>query len=318
MMAGSLFAGVLEGFGRAAGSGCSFEDRNADAVKEDALDPSLTREEHMPHSDLKKLQQENAELHQRIRDLEQQLLQAEKLSSVGVLAFSITHEFNNILTTVINYAKIGLRNKQTESRDKAFDRILAAGQRASKITTGMLSYARSRPDRRESMSLAQLVADIMMLVEKDLQKHRVEWHVDVESEPHAIVNASQIQQVILNLIINARQAMPDGGTLVIRIRRNEAQAVGEIEVSDSGAGIPAETLPKIFDRFFTTKTTDAAGQGGTGLGLALCREVIEAHEGRIRVESAVGRGTRFTLKLPLADGPTPPSPAPESVNHSAG
>lgn len=221
----------------------------------------------MPHSDLKKLQQENAELHQRIRDLEQQLLQAEKLSSVGVLAFSITHEFNNILTTVINYAKIGLRNKQTESRDKAFDRILSAGQRASKITTGMLSYARSQPDRRESMSLAQLVADIMMLVEKDLQKHRVEWHVDVESEPHAIVNASQIQQVVLNLIINARQAMADGGTLIIRIRRNEAESVGEIEVSDSGAGIPAETLPKIFDRFFTTKTTDAAGQGERGWAL---------------------------------------------------
>ena len=106
--------------------------------------------------------------------------------------------------------------------------------------------------------------------------------------------------MLLNLIINARQAMDAGGQLTIQVRRNTEAGVGEISVRDSGKGIPAETLRKIFDPLFTTKTPDAQGQGGTGLGLSMAREVIEAHHGRIRVESAIGQGTTFTLKLPLA------------------
>jgi signal transduction histidine kinase len=116
-----------------------------------------------------------------------------------------------------------------------------------------------------------------------------------------VVNPSQVQQVLMNLIINARQAMEAGGTLSIAIRRNDETRMGEVLVRDTGSGIPADKLPHIFETFYTTKVADEQGQGGTGLGLALCKEVMESHHGRIRVESAAGRGTTFTLKFPLAE-----------------
>lgn len=241
-----------------------------------------------------------AALEQQITELRQQLLESQKMSTVGALASSITHEFNNILTTVINYAKLGLRHKDDDSRDKAFNKILAAGQRASRITTGMLAYARNKSDRRDEIDLAQLVDEVLLLVEKDLEVHRVKVEVNTQGDPRANVNVGHLQQVLLNLIINARQAMVGGGRLVIGIKANREENWAEVSVKDSGAGIPPDNLRKIFDRFFTTKTADNQGQGGTGLGLALCRDVIEAHQGRIRVESTVGKGTTFTLKLPLA------------------
>src|SRR5690606_26045834 len=107
----------------------------------------------------------------------------------------------------------------------------------------------------------------------------------------------------LNLIINARQAMDGGGDLTVSVAVSRETGLAEISVADSGSGIPADKLPHIFDPFFSTKTADQHGQGGTGLGLSLCREIIEAHKGRIRVESTPGVGTTFTLKLPLADLP---------------
>lgn len=241
-----------------------------------------------------------AELEQQLTQMQQQLMQAEKMSTVGVLASSITHEFNNILTTVINYAKMGLRHKDEAIREKSFTKILAAGQRAAKITTGMLSYARSNGDHKESHEVDQLIEDVLILVEKDLQSHRISLVKKFEQQPNATVNANQIQQVILNLVINARQAMDEGGTLTISLRENQAEQFAEISIRDTGCGIPAQTLPKIFDSFFSTKKADQAGQGGSGLGLAMCKDVIEDHHGRIRVESTPGKGTAFTLKLPLA------------------
>ncbi len=240
------------------------------------------------------------QLQQQLQAMKQQLLQAQKMSTVGTLASSITHEFNNILTTIINYAKMGLRHQDAATREKAFNKILDASQRAAKITTGMLAYARNRSDRREPFDLVVLVQDVLVLVEKDLQKHRVSLETEFVDHPVAEVNTSQIQQVLLNLIINARQAMSGGGRLKISVRTNAAEGFGEIAVQDTGCGIPPEKLPHIFDPFFSTKQADEQGQGGTGLGLALCREIIENHRGRIRVESVVGRGTTFTLKLPLA------------------
>src|SRR5262249_45901035 len=189
-----------------------------------------------------------AELERKLVDLQQQLAQAQKMSTVGALASSMTHEFNNILTTIINYAKLGLRHKDAATREKAFDKILAAGQRASKITTGMLSYARRGSDRREPTDLVALVREVLVLVAKDLQVHRVGLQTTLADSPIlAEINAGQIQQVLLNLIINARQAMEGGGQLAIQVKVNAEAGVGEISVRDSGHGIPAETLRKIFD-----------------------------------------------------------------------
>lgn len=244
---------------------------------------------------------EVVELQHRIAELESLLLQAQKLTTVGELASSITHEFNNVLTTVINYAKLGLRNPDPASRDKAFEKILAAGQRASRITTGLLSYARRGTTRREATDLVMLTRDVLVLVEKELEQARVRLELKLPEKPVCSeINAGQLQQVLLNLVVNARQAMPQGGALSLSLAADTRRRVAVLQVQDTGTGIAPEHLPRLFQPFFTTKRADGNGQGGNGLGLSLCRDVVEAHQGRITCQSELGRGTRFVVELPLA------------------
>ncbi len=241
-----------------------------------------------------------------LESLRRQLMQAQRLTSLGELASSVAHEFNNILTTILNYAKIGLKNEDTAARTKALEKILAASERAAKITGGMLGFARAKTDERKPTDMVTLVGEVLVLVEKDLQKHRIKLDKRFRGRPHAVVSATQIQQIILNLVINARQAMPPGGHLRIEVRENADTNLVEVIIADTGSGIPAEQLRRIFEPFFTTKSgPDDTGNGGTGLGLAVCRDIIEAHNGRIRVESLVGRGTTFTVKLPACTAHTP-------------
>lgn len=243
-------------------------------------------------------QQTIADLQQQLEQMQKQLEQSERMSTVGTLASSITHEFNNILMTVINYAKMGTRHKEEATRDKAFDKILAAGQRAAKITTGMLAYARGKEGHRDRISLAQLVNDVLVLVEKDLQVHRIQLDLNLDPAVEANVDAIAVQQVMMNLIINARQAMSEGGTLSIGVKLTE-QKWAELTVKDTGVGIPAEKLPHIFERFYTTKKVDQQGQGGTGLGLSHCKDVMVSHQGKVKVQSQPNNGTLFVLQFPI-------------------
>jgi signal transduction histidine kinase len=240
--------------------------------------------------------------------MRRQILALQRVSSLGVLAGGICHELNNALTPILNYAKLGLRNPDPEYRRRAFEKILEAAQRASAITGGVLGLARPRADQLESTDLVRLVQEVLLLVNKDLSRGRVRVDFQADGTPHARVNPSQIQQVLLNLIINARQAMPRGGTVCIRVRQDASGRLSEISVADTGMGIAPADLRRIFEPFFTTKTgPDASGQGGTGLGLAVCRDIVEAHHGRLRAESRVGQGTTFTLRLPACPAPTPQS-----------
>ena len=246
---------------------------------------------------------DSAPTREQIESLQRQLLQSQRLCSLGALAASVAHEFNNILTTVINYAKIGLNNKDEAARTKSLEKILAASERAAKITGGMLGFARAKPDERKATNVVQLVREVLVLAEKDLSKHRVklETRFAAGTPVQAIISATQIQQIILNLIINARQAMPQGGHLRVEARESTDAGMVEIIVADTGSGIAPDQLRHIFDPFYTTKDgPDDTGKGGTGLGLSICRDIIEAHNGRIRVESIVGRGTTFTVRLPSA------------------
>jgi signal transduction histidine kinase len=138
--------------------------------------------------------------------------------------------------------------------------------------------------------------------------------------PEVLAMGNQIQQVLLNLLINARQAMSSGGRLIIRLVHDEGAETVDLILRDTGSGIAPDKLPRIFEPFFTTKSgPDETGKGGTGLGLASCRQIIEAHHGRIRVESTVGKGTQFTIKLPVAKkelaAPAIPS-TPESLREA--
>ena len=250
----------------------------------------------------------NTSLQRKLEQLEAELRHARRLSALGDLVSTTTHEFNNILTTIINYAKLGLRHKDEASRDKALTKILAAAGRAEKITNGVLGMARNRGHERIPTDLAKLIESSLVLLEREMQKYRIQIVTQFEPAPLALVCGNEIQQVLLNLLTNARQAMSRGGQILIRIASDPATNTVDLTVRDSGAGIPPEVLPRIFDRYFTTKQgPDSTGKGGTGVGLAMCREIIESHQGKIRVESTVGAGTAFTLKLPIAKAGAAPS-----------
>lgn len=231
--------------------------------------------------------------------LRQQLLQAQRLSSVGALASSVAHEFNNILTTIINYAKLGLRGAADPGQKQAFEKILKGSQRAATIVSGMLGFARNQSSRRADVDLVRLVEEVLLLTEKDLSKHRIQVDKRYHARPIVPVVAGQIEQILINLVINARQAMPTGGRLRVDVRDNAAAGMAEVRIADTGVGIPADQLRLIFEPFYTTKDPDEHGHGGTGLGLSVCRQIIEQHQGRIRVESVIGKGSTFTVKLPL-------------------
>jgi signal transduction histidine kinase len=231
--------------------------------------------------------------------LRAELVRAQRLTALGELVGTTTHEFNNALMTIINYAKLGLRHKDDATRDKALDRILAAAQRAERITNSVLGMARNRAADFAPVELAPLVDESLVLLEREMQKYRVAVRREYAPAPAVRAVGNQIQQVLLNLATNARQAMPTGGELTVRIAHDAAAGFVDLTVRDSGTGIPREKLPRIFDRYYTTKSgPDATGKGGTGVGLSTCKDIVEAHHGRIRVESSVGKGTAFTIRLP--------------------
>lgn len=238
--------------------------------------------------------------------LRRQVTALQRISSLGILAGGVFHELNNALTPIVSYAKLGLRNPDPNYRERALKRIEEAARRATSITGSVLNLSRPGrdPDHREPVDLGRLVDDVVMLVGKDLNRHNVRLDVQVAGRPFARANAIQIQQVLINLLINARQAMPEGGLVGLRLAVDATGRMVELSVADHGVGIAPDDLRRIFEPFFSTKTgPDAGGLGGTGLGLAVCRDIIEAHHGRIRAESRRGRGSTFTLLLPACPPP---------------
>jgi signal transduction histidine kinase len=231
-----------------------------------------------------------------------QLLDARKQASLGELLGTTTHEFNNALTTILNYARLGLRHRDQPTRDKALERILSAGTRAAKITASVLSMSRNRATRFEPVDMTVLVEDVLVLLEREMMKYRVQVEREFAPVPRVSANPGQLQQVLINLMVNARQAMPNGGRLILRLAHDEATGFVDVMVRDTGSGMTPEVMRRIFEPHFTTKAgPDETGKGGSGMGLASCREIVEAHRGRIRVESAPGRGTAMTIRLPVLD-----------------
>jgi signal transduction histidine kinase len=245
-----------------------------------------------------------AELSAELAALRRQVVALQRVSSLGVLAGSVCHELNNALTPVLSYAKLGLRNPDPAFRVRAFEKILDGAQRASTITGGVLGLARPRADRRSATDLSRLTQEVLNLLNKDLSKARVQVDYHSEGSPHARIIPAQIQQVLLNLIINARQAMPGGGTVKVRVQLDPTGQQAELSIGDTGTGIAPDDLRRIFDPFFTTKLgPDETGMGGTGLGLSVCRDIVESHRGRLRAESRPNQGTTFTLILPACPAP---------------
>ncbi len=245
------------------------------------------------------VQEQVAELERTIERLRNQLSQSQRLATIGELTSTTTHEFNNLLMTIMNYAKLGLRHKDEPTRDKALGKIMDASNRAAKVTQTILGLARNRTGEAEPTSLETIIRDTLVLLERELHRYRILVETDFDPVPMALVEGNQIQRVLINLLTNARQAIGESGVIKIRLSFDSLTECVVLMVRDSGKGIAPENMPRIFDSFFSTKNgPDASGKGGTGLGLSACREIIEEHRGKIRVESTLGKGTAFYIRLP--------------------
>lgn len=247
------------------------------------------------------LEQERDQLAAEVASLRRQLLDMQKAASLGELLGTTTHEFNNALTTILNYAKMGLRHKDEPTRDKALTRILSASTKAAKITASVLGMARSRSSRMEPVQLEAVIEDALVLLEREMMKYRVQVEREFAEVPKIQGNPGQIQQVLLNLMVNARQAMEGGGRLILRLAPALNGTCVDLTVRDTGSGMEPDVMRRMFEPNFSTKAgPDETGKGGSGLGLAACLEIVEGHRGRIRVESTPGKGTAITVRFPIS------------------
>jgi len=228
--------------------------------------------------------------------LEQQLLQREKLSSIGLLAAGVAHEVNTPLAGISSYAQMLLKQiSEDDPKHTLLEKIRVQTLRASGIVNNLLNFSRTGDAQFREVDINRVLEDTIQLLEPQLRNTSIELvrRYD-ENLPVAFGNVSKLQQVFMNLILNARDAMHGGGRLTIETRVSDTFAV--IELSDTGVGIAPENIARIYDPFFTTKEV---GQG-TGLGLALSYGIIQEHSGRIFVDSRPGEGAHFTIKLPAA------------------
>jgi len=233
--------------------------------------------------------------------MQEQLIQAEKLSSLGGILSGVAHELNNPLTAIIGNAQLLSRMDITTEIKKKLDTIYRESFRCTKIVGGLLSFAREHKPERIMTDINQVIMEAYKLREYELRVDDVSLRTDLDAKiPEIYVDPYQIQQVLINLINNAYHALRDtgGGTVMIKSRCEKNSIV--IECIDDGPGIPDEIKRKIFDPFFTTKETGE----GTGLGLSICYGIVTEHDGSIEVESHPGFGTRFIVSLPISEGVT--------------
>jgi PAS domain S-box-containing protein len=231
--------------------------------------------------------------------LEEQLQISEKMASIGLLAAGVAHEVNTPLTGISSFTQMLLEGADPQDpRTHVLEKIERQTFRAAKIVNGLLNL--SRPGAAgggdvTTVDVNTVVTDVLSLLEHQFHLQRVTVRRELSEQPIALLGVEQkLQQVFLNLFLNAKDAMPKGGWLSIATRVNKGQAV--VEVSDTGSGIPSEYLARIYDPFFTTK---AIGKG-TGLGLSISYGIVREHDGSIDCDSSIGQGTRFTLRFPLA------------------
>jgi two-component system NtrC family sensor kinase len=231
--------------------------------------------------------------------LEAQLTQADKLSSIGLLAAGVAHEINTPLAVISSYAQMLSKQLRGDARlGSVMDKITQQSFRAAEIANGLLNFSRTSTTEFRETNLNQVIRDTLSLLEHQFKTAQIAVDLDLAEElPPIHGNPGKLQQVFLNLLLNAKEAMPGGGRLSIATRVN-----GQVEalISDSGSGIAPEHLKRIYDPFFTTKTMPRPGdRRGTGLGLSVSYGIIQEHAGKIHVESAVGAGTTFHLEFPL-------------------
>jgi PAS domain S-box-containing protein len=228
--------------------------------------------------------------------LEDQLMQTEKLTSLGLLAAGVAHEVNTPLAVISNYIQMLAKQFPTDDpRNVLIEKIVKQTFRASEIVNNLLNFSRVGSAQFAEVNLNHVLEETLSLVTHPFKTAHVEVVRQLQDDlPPVLGSTNRLQQVFLNLFMNARDAMPSGGVLEVRTICNNGSV--EVEVADSGVGIPSDHLKRIFDPFFTTKTSGR----GTGLGLSVSYGIIKEHAGKIDVRSTPGRGTAFRLEFPVA------------------
>jgi two-component system, NtrC family, sensor kinase len=233
-------------------------------------------------------------------ELEAQLSQADKLSSIGLLAAGVAHEVNTPLAVISSYTQMLAKQLQSDPQKSGLlEKITRQTFRASEIVNNLLNFSRTSGTEIADVDVNKVIAETLALLEHQFKVARVEVENALTPKLQPIQgNAGKLQQVFLNLFLNAKDAMPGGGKLRVATSNGESVSVS---ISDTGSGIAPEHIQRIYDPFFTTKTSPRAGQPrGTGLGLSVTYGIIQEHAGKIRVESHLGAGTTFTLDFPLS------------------
>jgi len=229
--------------------------------------------------------------------LEEQLQISEKMASIGLLAAGVAHEVNTPLTGISSFTQMLLEGADAaDPKTRLLEKIERQTFRAAKIVNGLLNLSRQgRENEPTHVDLNAVITDVFSLLEHQFEVARIKIRRELSESPVPVVGIEhQLQQVFLNLFLNARDAMPKGGWLLVSTRAEGERVIAEI--ADTGSGIPAEHLARIYDPFFTTK---AIGRG-TGLGLSITYGIVREHEGELHCDSVVGQGTRFTLSMPRA------------------
>jgi two-component system NtrC family sensor kinase len=239
---------------------------------------------------------ERLRIERELREMQQALLQSEKLAAMGRLTSQVAHELNNPIYGIMNTLDL-LKTEipPGNKRRRILELSLSETQRLAEMLRNMLSFSKPEEEKRRPVKINELVEGILLVMEKQMRESniKVETRFD-ETLPEVMASTNQMRQVMLNLLKNAMEAMPKGGELAVRTSREDDNVV--VAIQDTGVGIPEELRHKIFEAFFTTKQKVK----GVGLGLSVCYGVIKDHEGEIKVESEVGKGTTFTILLPMS------------------
>jgi two-component system NtrC family sensor kinase len=233
--------------------------------------------------------------------------QSERLASIGMLAAGVAHEINNPLGGILALTSLAVEDLPDDHPDRAnLEEVVRQAERCRDIVRGLLEFSRQSEMHMEVVDVSRVLEDTVGLIGKQASFFNVrlvrEWAPDL---PTIVADRSQLQQVFLNLIVNAVQAMDERGTLTIRTARTPDEGMVEIAFSDTGHGIPPEAIDRVFDPFFSTKQ----GGQGTGLGLAIAYGIVTRHRGTIAVQSRLDHGTTFTIRFPVAGPAAEAKPA---------
>ena len=248
---------------------------------------------------------ENADLYDNLRaemrklqEMQNQLVQAEKLSAVGELVSGVAHELNNPLTAVIGYAELLRAEVADEQAKKDIENILRSAERCRRIVRNLLTFARRQKAERRMVDVNELIQQTIEIQAYQLRVDNIQLVSDFDAGlPHTAADSTQLQQVLLNIIMNAHQAIHsvrDRGIVRVSTRMLGGETI-RVSISDDGPGIPTEVMSRVFDPFFTTKEVGV----GTGLGLSICYGIVSGHGGRIWCESRLGEGATFIIELPV-------------------